>query len=787
MFKKLCNFTICCQILFLVLLCMLAQICLCITDNPYTTLGVNSHATIQEIRRAYKQLAKEWHPDKNKNPEAEEKFVEIKKAYELLSDNDRRHIFDRHGVTNEDSHFLKQKHDYSGYNRFGFDPTEDFFGKHFFFDQDIGLYHKLSVTSKYFEQTILPKSAKKLHIIMFYNDWCFRCTRIVGAFKKLIDTLEPLGVHFATINAVHEPSVLRKAGVDEIPKMVLVLDGHSYVYRDTTYTPQKVVDFIRKKMPFHIVKRVNDENVDEFLGGWMDNRVRALLLEPRGTPRLRYLISAFAFNDRVAFGFVDVRSKNTKAIIERFKVNLNLDTLFLFNEDSSRPIASISISEIPTQTLTNMLTSNQFLTLPRLSCQEMLEGVCPAEWNRPRKRLCVVLITENSVEHDSARGTLRQIALQSGYSLERVRFAYMFKEKQPEFINAISKGSFDDNLLRIVIIWRRDNTHIKYEWIYGTKLDVRNTSDNPRESVINTTKTEITHTIQRLLQTSEALSYEAFVQNLLDEHAQGVITKWIARLLYMVDYLSDNVENEHLLAAVSLLGTIAFMFGIGYIMMYFVRAEEENLKAQGHLNENSGIKNNQQTPELKLYELRAEKYNGMIRLLKPGCRTVLLITDYQSRTKLIPHYHKAVWPYRKNKTLLFGHMLIEKGLSWYSEILRLSLCTNKNLQINPRNCVGTVIALNGHRKYFCMYHAKHPESARGTKRMLKMTKQLLKSSDDPEIGTFLEMSNSEESDSESKVLLEDNLLDGLSNWLDRLFEGTTHRYYINYWPDFPTK
>jgi len=35
------------------------------------------------------------------------------------------------------------------------------------------------------------------------------------------------------------------------------------------------------------------------------------------------------------------------------------------------------------------------------------------------------------------------------------------------------------------------------------------------------------------------------------------------------------------------------------------------------------------------------------------------------------------------------------------------------------------------------------------------------------------------------VVFKENLLDGLANWLDRLFEGSTYRYYINYWPDFP--
>lgn len=72
-----------------------------------------------------------------------------------------------------------------------------------------------------------------------------------------------------------------------------------------------------------------------------------------------------------------------------------------------------------------------------------------------------------------------------------------------------------------------------------------------------------------------------------------------------------------------------------------------------------------------------------------------------------------------------------------------------------------------------------------------MTKTLSYEYDDLETGAFLGFESDESSDhtdiNDSKILLEENLLDGLSNWLDRLFEGSTHRYFINYWPDFPTK
>lgn len=51
----------------------------------------------------------------------------------------------------------------------------------------------------------------------------------------------------------------------------------------------------------------------------------------------------------------------------------------------------------------------------------------------------------------------------------------------------------------------------------------------------------------------------------------------------------DNLEKEHILAALSLLGTIIFMFAVGYAMVYFVRIEEENLKEKGQLGGNKGF------------------------------------------------------------------------------------------------------------------------------------------------------------------------------------------------------
>src|SRR3989304_1243306 len=64
----------------------------------YDVLGVTKDASKGDIKRAYRKLAMQYHPDRNKSPEAEEKFKEISEAYAVLSDNEKRGQYDRFGM-----------------------------------------------------------------------------------------------------------------------------------------------------------------------------------------------------------------------------------------------------------------------------------------------------------------------------------------------------------------------------------------------------------------------------------------------------------------------------------------------------------------------------------------------------------------------------------------------------------------------------------------------------------------------------------------------------------------
>lgn len=77
------------------------------SKDYYETLGITKDATDDEIKRAYRMLAKKYHPDVSEEPteSAEEKFKEISEAYEILMDTEKRKIYDNHGHAGVNNQF----------------------------------------------------------------------------------------------------------------------------------------------------------------------------------------------------------------------------------------------------------------------------------------------------------------------------------------------------------------------------------------------------------------------------------------------------------------------------------------------------------------------------------------------------------------------------------------------------------------------------------------------------------------------------------------------------------
>ncbi|CAI9285382.1 unnamed protein product [Lactuca saligna] len=91
------------------------------TPDYYKVLKVRKNATLQEIKSSYRALARKYHPDMNKADGAEEKFKEISAAYEVLSDEEKRSLYDRFGEAG-----LQGNYDGSGAGFQEVDPFEVF-------------------------------------------------------------------------------------------------------------------------------------------------------------------------------------------------------------------------------------------------------------------------------------------------------------------------------------------------------------------------------------------------------------------------------------------------------------------------------------------------------------------------------------------------------------------------------------------------------------------------------------------------------------------------------------
>ena len=94
----------------------------------YEVLGVSKNASAEDLKGAFRKLALKYHPDRNKDKGAEEKFKEINEAYQVLSDDEKRAQYDRFGHAGINGSDIRSS-GFADFGGFG-DIFESFFGGH---------------------------------------------------------------------------------------------------------------------------------------------------------------------------------------------------------------------------------------------------------------------------------------------------------------------------------------------------------------------------------------------------------------------------------------------------------------------------------------------------------------------------------------------------------------------------------------------------------------------------------------------------------------------------------
>ena len=116
-------------------------------DDLYQVLGVSRNASSEEIKKAYREAAFKYHPDRNAgDAAAEEKFKNINAAYAVLGDEAKRADYDRYGTTTQQAY----QQTYSQSNPFGQDPFEEMFRRAWQQDQNAQDTTRRSYTYTYY-------------------------------------------------------------------------------------------------------------------------------------------------------------------------------------------------------------------------------------------------------------------------------------------------------------------------------------------------------------------------------------------------------------------------------------------------------------------------------------------------------------------------------------------------------------------------------------------------------------------------------------------------------------
>lgn len=725
---------------------------------------------MQEIKKAYKNLAREWHPDKNKDPSATDRFTKINEAYETLSDPERRSNYDKFGYT-------AAQEQRPGTQRGGFHSFDEFFSGGFgpfgFGGRDSSNMEKYLTTLQYYETKLHPGSHQNPCFVYAYSDFCFNCMRLEPVVFKFMTELENLGLCVVAVHLRRSPGLASHLRIHHAPNILAVVSGRITFYKENGVSFEQLRDFIRNLFPSQTFTTVKDKTFESFQEAWKDNKLCAIFFSSRQDISLRFLAPAFYYRDRISFGYVYTMDHESEKLIKRFNINKHRETLLLWNEMKETTLASIAMQQLSRSTIDEVLSSNKYLVLPRLSSQSVFDDLCPQEPKIKKRKLCVALVTKKVDEHDAARNTFRDFAQTARTENGRIRFVYIYSDVQENFMNALTKGNEtrSQTEVEVAIIWRQDTRRLNYEFLeQGWSLD-------PEAVALSRKKLE--ERLTQLLTGDNLLPYKAIVPEFHNEHMLGLLTRIFYKLFDWYDRIYFYWTSYDGMTLLTALAALTFIGTISYSMKKLANAEEEELKKK-RLAKKAQSRPPSCSPDnqtIHLYELRYESFNNLVSEADTGL-TVTILVDEHTKEKLMHKFAEIMQPFSRYSALTFAFLQLEYYLEWYRHLLELSMDFKVTLNsINNRNCVGTVLAINGYRKYYYIYHPKRARRWIRREHGANVTKAV-------GFGDSDSSSSEEEGKSrEENIIFEDEILSGLSIWMDRVFDGSVKKVRLNYWPE----
>lgn len=760
--------------------------------DPYKILGVSRSASQAEIKRAYKSLAREWHPDKNKDPKAEDMFIKISKSYEILSNEERRSNFDRYGQMDENQPFGHSQHHgfRSFHNSFYFD--ESFF--HFprsrdFADSKYMLHHAQ------FNSDVLPDSHKRPYLIKVTSEWCFACIHIEPVWKETVQELEPLGVGIGIVDLGYERRLANQLGAHRAPSIIGLVNGR------VTFFHQAVVrehlrQFVEDLLPQKLVEKITDNNYQSFLDSWhVENKPSLLLFDQVPIVPLLYKLTAFAFRNYVRFGFVDQGETHNARLLRMFNINTYAPTMLLFKEDTEKPVDIIQARGMKRQIMDEFVSNNKFLQVPRLVSQQLFDELCPVKQFHRRRKYCVLLITGE--DQAFLPGNKAFLDFATANKKDVLRFAYVYQRHQQPLCQALLHNQAVLSP-QVVILERRSQAG---KVLYRSVSGGWNGSEEDKY---------LLHEQLELLQKDPTyLSSDATLPELNNEMAPIFIIQWMnAAYDYIIQIYDDLLYSNwrEMMPILSLIFSALFiLFGTVIIQAFSEPGESKPRKPkpkeqpQTEDDASSRTSTSSRPPKkdfVEVTELTDITYTSNLVKLRPGHINVVLVLTNVSKNALLRKFAKEVFSFSGTQTLHFSFLNADKHRHWMPSLLRSASEaawseSHSDDDEESSDYSGHVLALNGYKKYFCIFRPvftgddpndSSSETSFSSDRRKSRSRSRSSSHSRSRSHSREDRPGSKRGSSRATHIEVHHKLDRLGLWMERLMEGTLPRLQVPAWP-----
>ncbi|XP_008056308.1 dnaJ homolog subfamily C member 16 isoform X2 [Carlito syrichta] len=733
---------------FLIVLVLILQILSALDFDPYRVLGVSRTASQADIKKAYKKLAREWHPDKNRDPGAEDKFIQISKAYEILSNEERRLHYDQFGDAGENQGYQKQQqqreyHFHHFHENFYFD--ESFFNFPFNSERRDSIDEKYLLHFSHYVNEVVPDSFKKPYLIKVTSDWCFSCIHIEPVWKEVVQELEGLGVGIGVVHAGYERRLAHHLGAHSTPSILGIINGKVSFFHNAVVR-ENLRQFVESLLPGNLVEK----------------------------------LVAFAHKDYLSFGYVYMGLRGAEEITRQYNINIYAPTLLAFKENTNKPADVIQARNMKKQVIDDFIAQNKYLLAARLTSQKLFHELCPVKRSHRQRKYCVVLLTAEATKLSKPFEVFLSFALAN--TQDTVRFVHVYSDRQQAFASTLLPDGEAFRGKAAVSILERRNTAGRV--VYKTLEDPWTGSESDKFILLGY--------LDQLRKDPALLSSEAVLPDLTDELAPLFLLRW---LYTASDYISDCWESifrnnwREMIPLLSLIFSALFILFGTVIIQAFSDSKDEresNPPDKEEVQEKAGETEPSLTKEssskfpkkgfVEVTELTDMTYTSNLVRLRPGHMNVVLILSNSTKTSLLQKFALEVYTFTGSSCLHFSFLSIDKHRGWLECLLEFAqdaapIPNQYDKHFMERDYTGYVLALNGHKKYFCLFKPQktvEEEEAMGSCNDLDASLHRGESRGKPSSGLG------------PKPIKEK--LSKLSLWMERLLEGSLQRFYIPSWP-----